>query len=309
MKTTILTAFLLVISVSQTFCGSVMICGKISNFPSKKIEFISYPTDEVWLNSNSIIANTKTDKDGVFHLKIENINHFIFENTLTIGRRKIYLALSPGDSINIVYDVKSDLDEITFTGFYASKNYFMNEFESKYSKDQNTPDFAFDLNFLKRNEQLLKDYTLKYSIDSSSYEFINQYLLCNYLNYIFSETNSENETKSCIANFNLNNNKLEWYYLYYSVITGYLHTKHRITIELNTDIGFERAFVIAEQYLSGTIKENYQAYLIGQALLIATPEFIKSEKTKRLMNVFYSTCKDEYVKKNVGIILDKYHVK
>jgi len=213
---------------------------------------------------------------------------------------KIYLLFAPGDSINISLNYKNKSDSIIFSGVNATKNYFFNTFLFNLYDSVKTTDF--DLNWLEKNQRLLKQYSMKYSIDGNSEEIIDQYLRCYYDNLVF-EPNYVSVADDYLNTYNVNNESLTWYYLYYSVISGYFSYKEPVYFHLTTDYDLERGFRLSEKYLSGQIKENYQAYAIGFSLSFNSRSFRKSKKTHEIINGFITNCKNEYVKNNIIEIL------
>lgn len=282
--------------------NTVIICGKILNYSNKKISLTILPTDPITMFEKSVKIRTKTSAEGLFYIKLENIDHFLYENILKIGSEKIYMMIAPGDSINISFNYGNKADSIRFSGVKATKNYFFNTFLNNLYDSIKITDF--DLKWLEKTQLLLNQYAEIYNIDENSVDIIDQYLSCYYYNEVL-ELNDADLNSSLLDRFNQNNEHLTWYYLYYSVLSRYMSCKEGRQLFIDTDYGLERSFNLSEKYLIGQIKENYKAYLISFNLSYNSSNFKNSQKAKEIMNEFVANCKNDYVRKNISELLRK----
>jgi hypothetical protein len=299
---TLFLAITFFLPLNSILSNSVIVCGEILNYSNKKIILTIYPTDPITINEKSVNLSSSTSEEGLFYFKLENIDHVLYENTLKIGSRKIYMLFAPGDSINIAFNYRNKYDSIRFSGINATKNYFFNAYLCNLHDSIKTIDF--DINWLEKNQMLLGQYASNYNIDENSVAIINQYLSCDYYNNVFAPYNV-NTNSSSLDKFNLNNENLTWYYLYYSAISGYISCKEGTDYFLTTEQYLERCFFFSEKYLSGQIKENYQAYILNFNLSYITGDFKKSEKCHEIINEFLANCKNDYVRKNILELIRK----
>ncbi len=289
----------LLLSSNLLFGKEARICGKIENFSQNKIKIEIYRTDAIWLDAKSWIYEIKISHDGSFNCIIEDIEHFMFESKLDFGKKDLYLSIAPNDSIFISVDY-NHFSNVKFSGSNANKNYFMNNFlQSNFNKNP-----VIDYNWLKNNLQRLNDDTKRFDIKLSSKEYIKQYLYLYYFHNLFTSRFSDYNNKiQALDTFDINNENIAWHYLYYSNISSYINFKENRDLNMSTARGLENDFKLSEKYLTGTIKENYKAYIIGYAIMVSEKEIRKSEKGKKIIKDFLENCKNDYLKDNLTELL------
>lgn len=308
MKNRFLTLLFPILFLNQSYSNSVIICGKITNYPNKRISLEVMPSDAVWLIAKSQVIKLKTKKDGSFNIELKNIEHFMFENILKIGKEKIYLAFALGDSINISLDYGNKPNNLSFSGTKAAKNYFMNKFLSNlYATYKVT---ICDRAWLDKNLSSLEEFSYRYKIEKESKDILAEYISCFYNNDISTHAqHSDPIAKVFWDSLDINNNRIAWYYLYYSVISCYLINIENMPPVSNLNQRFEELFLSSERHLKDTIKENYQAYIISTYLSIKTKEIIwKSDTNQKIVREFVAHCKNERVKQNIIDLLRKKRV-
>jgi len=303
MKNKLLISLFPILFLNQLFGNPVTICGKIANYPNKQISLEIFPTDAVWVIAESRVLMLKTKQDGSFMIKLENIEHFMFENKLKIGSEIIYLSFAPGDSIFISMDYVNKQNNLSFSGINAAKNYFMNKFLSDLYRADNKINYNRD--WLDKNLNSLQEFTDRYQIEKESKDILTEYISCFYNNQIStSEIYSHSGSAVFWESLDINSNKLAWYHLYYSVISAYLVHIENLPPASNLNQRFEELFQVSERHLKGTIKENYQAYIIGIYLSGKTTRILlKSDTNQEIVKEFIAHCQNETVKKNIVDLL------
>lgn len=303
MKNQLLIFLFPILFINQLLGSPVIICGKITNYPGKKISLEIMPTDAVWMIAKSQVIQLKTKQDGSFTIELKNIEHFMFENILKIGSEKIYLAFAPGDSIFISMDYDKKLNNLSFSGTNAAKNYFMNEF--LFTLYHKSKEINYDRAWLDKNLDLLQDFSVRYKIEKESKDIMTEYISCFYNNEMLtSELYSQSRPAAFLESIDINNHKLAWYHLYYSVISAYMINKENMPPVSNLNQRFEELFLLSERHLKDTIKENYQAYIIGLYLSGKTErEMLKTGTNQKIVREFIARCQNETVKKNIVDLL------
>jgi hypothetical protein len=301
-------------------CQSVVIRGKFENGKNRKVTLFVSRDDDIVFSKNTSLQRldnyeTKSDKNGEFEFKVDNVQGLLYFNYINLGSKKVYIAFEPKDSITIT---EKD-NKLVFNGNGSQKNYFVNFYygtvvdkRNSWKNNMDKEGFPIDtlihktyLNYLADLE-ILDKFRSGYSID---YEFVKIYrevLKYHFYNDFFISTRNnlsliKNRYSSLVDSFNYDNEILKLDCIYHSALSGFLdyrlfeqkHVKYNNCKEVKDIIEYSNSI------LSEPLKDYHWSYIIGYNLWIC------NNKNNDLKNVI----NDYLVKSNVQELKEKIRAK
>jgi hypothetical protein len=305
---------ILAISYNYAFGSSAIVAGKILNYSSKKVTLEVYYTDAIWMHDNFSRQTLKTDSEGRFKFKIDNVVNVLFENKIKIGSDLYYLMVGPGDSIYIDFQMKESTDIIKFSGNGSQKNYFFSDIMKQISSKETDNNQSWLIESLNK----LKSASNDYGINASDQELIQQFLLCQYYNnYAFFYANggryiSDNEPKpisdgdiNLMQNFLNKTTKMDWYYLYYSALNGYMEWLDikKVPKDLSPVEKFFFDMKLIDENFIGLKNEQLKAYHIWHLVFWKSKELRKSSQVLNYLSDYLDNCQNIRIQNGVKTML------
>jgi len=313
-KTTTMTPkhfIIILLSISNYCFGQAHISGNIKNYNNKKVTVV-YNSDGILFGKFTKIK-TKTNEYGDFWVNADYLFNIGTYNWIKIGKSYIYFCLSPSDSLKIVFDPKKP-DSIEFFGKNAMRSYYCNDHYQYLHKRRNTlRNFPLsDITVEKKKNDLIYDLAMlekknkEYSLDSTFYNYMKEYLKYSHINSLL---NAKLDTTSyfieILKEVDLQNEILKNNGVYISIMDAYY----------KNFLGFRwRGWDSVEGLQEGLLKSNelnikpfsdiYSAFMISYFIFMNNKNnIIKSSEFKEVLTDFLNSCSDSIVKREFEALL------
>ena len=280
--------------------GQAVISGRIHNYKKKEIT-INYDLYNIVSNNNkSIMLNP--DKDGNFIVKISDLRYLSTVNWIKIGNKTIYFCIEPNDSLFMEFDL-TNINNVNFKGNKSVRSVFINDYYHRVMSRQNASSSLPDTlsHYYTLDSLLLAHYQREDLLDSSFVIFYNQVLRYEFFNNL-TTLNIDNFKyyKLVAKDFNLSNENLKYYLMYYSAIQGYMISMLDFKFNPLKLEDLKKSFEFTDKTLASPYKDIYKAYLIGYFYMGPYRSGIKkSNEMKDFINNFIFQCKDKIVKEEL----------
>ena len=292
--------FRLIVFYTNFNFGQSIISGKIHNCKKKEIS-INYDLYNLVSNSNKLIK-LNPDNDGNFIVKINDIRYLSTVNWIKVGHKFIYFCIEPNDSLFIEFDFKN-INDVSFRGVKSTHSVFINDYYHRIMSRQNASSSLRDTftHYYTLDSLFLAHYKRENLLDSSFVIFYNQVLRYEFFNSLTTLSIDNSKYYKLVArDFNLNNEDLKYYLMYYSAIQGYMI--NMIDFKFNP-LKFEDlkwSFEFTDKTLASPFNDIYKAYLIGYFYMAPYRSKIKKSREMRdFINSFIFQCKDKIVKEEL----------